>query len=114
MRAGKRDRRVSVEVLTTSRNAVGEEIDSWAAWRSVWMGKRDTKANERFTGVELAAEVETVFSALWRPVEGIRPDTHRLRCEGQVFEVLGTRELGFRDGLEIFARARSEASYGRS
>lgn len=112
MRIGALDRRVTIQALSTAADAAGEPIETWTDVRTVWMGRRDMRAAERFAGQQTVAEVDTVFSARWAPATAeIRPETHRLVLDGRVYAVHGVAEIGRREKVEIAAAARAEAAY---
>lgn len=114
MQAGQLDKRVMVQIRSLAKGASGEEVELWTNERKIWMGKRDIRATERFTGAETVAEVETVFKARWASARELRQDTHRLVYPypvGTIYAILGRTELGRRDALEFPCAARGEAKY---
>jgi head-tail adaptor len=113
MRAGKLDRRVAVEIRDIAQSDSGEAVEGWTPVGTFWMGKRDARALERFSGAERVAEIDTVFKARWLPLmRQLRPDTHRLVYRGRVHEIMGVTELGRAEGVEIACMARAEAAFG--
>lgn len=108
MRAGRLDRRVTLQRRTVTRGSTGQEVETWADERRIWMSKRDVKASERFTGDQLVAEVDTVFTARALAAREVSPETHRLVYDGRIFELKGLREIGRRGWLELFALRRGE------
>lgn len=100
--AGRLDRRVVIQRKTETRSPTGAVIETWATWKTVQMGKRDIRADERFRADQELATETTVFVAQY--IEGLRTDD-RLVCEGRTYDVLGIAELGRRSGLEITAQA---------
>jgi head-tail adaptor len=112
MRAGRLDRRVTVEARATTQSDTGEVVEGWSTIQTLFMGKRDVRAMERFTGTERVAEIDTVFTARWLPLMTyLQPDTHRLVYRSRVYEILGVTELGRTEGVEIACKARAEAAY---
>lgn len=114
MRIGPLDRRVAVQKKTKSRDpATGEELATWATTMTLWMGKRDARAAERFASEQNLAEIHTVFEARWSPaLVRLRADTHRLVYRGRVYEIHGVTELGRGEACEIATVARGEARFG--
>lgn len=110
MRAGSLDRRVTVQVLSNrAQDASGQEIEEWTPLLTAWMGKRDIRADERFAGAQVVAEIDAVFvSRWWRAMAEVRPDTHRLSYDGRIWNIVGIREIGRHEGLEFAACARAE------
>lgn len=100
--AGKLDRRVTIERKTETRSATGAVIETWATWRTVFMGKRDITGTERLRAdQELAAET-TIWDSHY--IDGLRTDD-RLNAEGKTYDIVGIREVGRRAGHEITAQA---------
>lgn len=114
MTAGRLDRRVVVQERTTSRDAAtGEQLETWAEAGTLWMGKRDTRAGERFSPDQVVAEIDTVFRARWSPaLATVRPETHRLLYRDRVYNIHGVTELGRRETVEIACAARGEDGFG--
>lgn len=113
MRAGKLDRRVTVEVRGLTQSQAGEQLEGWIPVNTFWMGKRDVRSSEKFTGHERVAEIDTVFKARWLPLmQSLKPDTHRLVYRGRIHEIMGVTELGRTEGVEIACVARAEGAYG--
>lgn len=108
MRAGRLDRRVTLQRRTVTRGSTGQEVETWADERRIWMSKRDVKASERFTGDQLVAEVDTIFTARALAVSDVSPETHRLVYDDRIFELKGLREIGRRGWQELFALRRGE------
>lgn len=110
MRAGRLDRRVVIEVRSVARDATGQEVETWSPAKTVWMGKRDVRANERWGAQQVVAEIDAVFTARWRPGDvRLSTDNHRLVYAGRVYNILGITELGRRGGIEIACAGRGEA-----
>lgn len=111
MRAGKLDRRITIEAKATTRGLSGEVVESWSPIAVVWAGRRDVRAGERFAADQTIAEVDTVFTVRFAPaLVDLRPDLHRVRCEGQTFALHGVAQIGRRVGLELACAARAESA----
>lgn len=100
--AGKRDRRVVIERKTTSRSETGAVIETWSAWKTRWMGKRDISGSERVRADQELAVETAVWDDLY--IDGLRSDD-RLNHEGKIYDILGIAEVGLRAGHEITAMA---------
>ncbi len=101
MRAGRLDRRVTLQRRVITRDAAGGAIETWTSAFSCWAERRDVRGSERLeAGAEVATH-EATFRIRWRA--GIDA-TWRL-VEGTVaWDVEGIAELGRRDGLELTCR----------
>lgn len=96
------DRRVQLQHRTVTKNERGDAVDSYATYATVWALKRDTRAQERFAGQQVQAELDTVFQIRYR---NDVLATDRLICEGRTFDIRPGAEIGRRVGLEILATA---------
>lgn len=94
------DRRVTIQRKTTTSGPTGQPIETWPAWKTVWGGKRDVRADERFRADQELATKTTVWMTHYIP--GLRTDD-RLSVDGEVYDIIGIAELGRRSGLEITA-----------
>lgn len=100
--AGRLDRRVTIEAVTTARDALGQPVETWTTWKTVWMGKKDIRAAERFRADQEIAEETTVWMSHW--IDGLTAQ-HRLVVEDKTYDIVGLAEIGRRAGLEITATA---------
>lgn len=113
MRAGKRDRRIVIQVRGESRAPSGEVIEGWTDFATVWARKFDKGAGERFAAAQKLAEVDTIFEIVHRAgLTAIAPDTHRIVFAGRVYEILGRSEVARNQSIDIMTAARAEAAFG--
>lgn len=109
MRSGRLDRRVTIQTLTTTRDAFGQPIETWAELATVWAQRENAGVVERFQANQRFASAEVVFRIRWYPwAEGIDPKTNRAAFEGRTYNILGTEEIGRKEGLHIVAVARTD------
>lgn len=102
MQAGNLDRRVQFLRAATEDDGYqtrpGPYVRHGAA---VWASKRDVSDGERFAAGTITAGMMTRFQVRWSPfTAGIR-ETDRLECEGSTYAILGIKEIGRREGLEM-------------
>lgn len=100
MRAGKLDREIVIESATSTVNAIGEPVETWATFASVWAEVKPLSASERFRSEARHSARVSTFSIRW--LAGVLP-TMRIKYENLYWRILGIAELGRRDGLEITA-----------
>jgi SPP1 family predicted phage head-tail adaptor len=106
MRAGKLDRRITIQRLTdTGRDAVNAPIVTWEPIATVWGQKRPMRGDERFSAHQVAGSAVTTFVIRYRPDVTVND---RIMCEGLTYDIRDIRELGRREALEIDAVARTE------
>ena len=70
----------------------------------VWGARASTPGTEFLAGVQTIAEERATFVIMWRPDLKV---TDRLIVEGRSYDIVGTRDLGFRREIEIQAKART-------
>jgi SPP1 family predicted phage head-tail adaptor len=106
--AGTLNRRVDVlREVETGRDALNVATKSWQTVRTVWAARSAKGESEGFddaTGQRVARRTVT-FTMRFTPDLS---ETDRLRCEGVTFNIVGIRELGFRDSIEVAAEAGAE------
>lgn len=107
---GKRDRRVVVEIKTTTRNGVGDAVETWGEERSLWSRRYEgSQVAELYGANQTYATVTTVFDVGYFPAyRDIRPDTHRIVFKGQTFNILGAVEIGRQEAVQLLCVARGE------
>jgi SPP1 family predicted phage head-tail adaptor len=78
MQAGELDQRIIIQNYTTVRGTSGEEIATWATWKTVWASVQTTGGAENFYSPQLVAEathklkmrylcgVKRTMQVLWR------------------------------------------------
>jgi len=106
--AGQLDRRITIERSTVTRNALNEEVRTWAPVATVWASKSDVRDEERWAAHEVAAEVTTRFRVRWQPALADLSPEDRVIYEGREYSINAVKEIGRREGLEITAAARTE------
>lgn len=113
MRAGKLDRRVTIQVRSVAQNSVGEEVESWGTLAEVWAGIEPQQAIQRFAVNQLLSEVSQVFRVRWYEWGStIDPNQHRLVYRDRVYDIQGVFEIGRREGLQIACKARQDNDAG--
>lgn len=105
MRAGKLDRRVTIQRATTASNSFNEPIETWADVATVWGQQRPNRGNERFAAQEVAGSAVMTFQIRYRSDVTVKD---RLSYDGRLWNILDVRELGRREATEIDAVARAE------
>jgi len=103
--AGKRDRRLTLCPRLLAKGELNSDVESWPDGDTVWSSYQPVSDGERFRAGEVGATITARFQILWR---GDVDPTWRVRFEGREFDVIGAKEIGRREGLEISAAARAE------
>ena len=101
MNAGRLDRKISIQEPTTTRDAFGQSVDTFAEVAKVWAQRRDISAKEATETDQPVASTRTEWTIRWR--SDIR-ETWRVVTTTdriQTFEIVGILELGRREGLRL-------------
>jgi SPP1 family predicted phage head-tail adaptor len=105
MRAGKLDRRITLQSRATSKSATtGAVSEVFADLVSVWAERQDLRGREFIAARQVNADVTTRFRIRWR--SGIT-ELHRIVDGAAVFDIAHVAEIGRRQGLEILATAKT-------
>lgn len=106
--AGDLDRRVTLERHGITRDELNNPVEAWAALSTVWASKHDVSDTERLRGAEVGSTLTTRFVIRWSSVVRDINTKDRLTCEGLQYGIVGVKELGRREFIEITAAARSD------
>lgn len=102
MRAGRLDRRITLQHRTTSRDSFGQEVETFTAYATVWASKLDTRGREAIASEQKFAENSSVFQI--RHMEGVLR-TDRIVYGSEVYNIRQIAEVGRRRTLDILADA---------
>jgi len=105
MRAGKLDRRITIQRASVTVNAFGEEAEVWTDIATVWAQQRPNRGAERFTAQEIAGQAVMTFHIRYRADIA---KTDRIKYEGRLWNITDIREIGRRVVTEIDAVARAD------
>ncbi|ORE90199.1 Bacteriophage head-tail adaptor [Stappia sp. 22II-S9-Z10] len=105
MRAGKLDRRVTIQSYTqTGTDIYNVPTFAWADVATVWAQQRPNRGAERFTAAEVAGSSVLTFHIRHRGVTV----QDRLLYGGKTWDIVDVREIGRGVVTEIDATARAE------
>ena len=103
MRAGKLDRRVTIERAALTTNDFGEVVEAWQCVATVWAQQRPNRGGERFAAQQTVGGKVLTFHIRYRSDLTTRD---RLIYDGLTYNILDIREIGRRVVSEIDAAAR--------
>lgn len=103
MEAGNLDRRIAIERYSLTRNADNEPEEAWAEIGKRWASKKDVSDGEKLRAAEVGAMVTTRFQVRWDSLTLTLTAADRLVYDGKTYDIVGTKELGRREGIEITA-----------
>lgn len=99
---GKLDRRATLLARLTSRNVMGEAVESWAAVDTVWAGWLQRNSREFLAALARHSETTGVLRLRYRADIDA---TWRLLIDGRTHELIGDPiELGRREYLDLSLR----------
>ncbi|WP_291295818.1 phage head closure protein [Elioraea sp.] len=100
MRAGRLDRRVTLQRPTDVQDASGTVTQTWADAADVWAGRRDPRGREYVAAQALQAEVETLYTIRHHD-DAVPTPRWRLIDGGRVYDIRSVAEIGRREGYEL-------------
>jgi SPP1 family predicted phage head-tail adaptor len=107
IRAGKLDRRLTIQRKAVTTSPSGEEIETWSDVAVVWGEARPVPGDEKFGDQQLIASSLMTFRIRWRTDLVV---TDRISYWNKIWDILDIREIGRREGLEIDAKARTDVT----
>jgi SPP1 family predicted phage head-tail adaptor len=103
MRAGKLDRRITLERFGMTYNEWNEPTSGWSELGTRWASKNDISDGEKLRAAQVGASVTTRFQVRYDSMTKTLTAADRLTCEGREYAIVGIKELGRREGIEITA-----------
>lgn len=108
MRAGKLNRRVTIQRKSITQSDSGEEIITWEDVATVWAGLKFERGSERFAIKQIVGQSVVTFQVRWSRTVSELTSEHQILFDGREFDVQDVREIDRRVGIEIDALVRSE------
>lgn len=108
IRAGALDRQLTIYRRTIAKNNLNEDIETFIALATVAASRKDVSDSEKVAAQQVGAEISTRFQVRWSVLLSDLDPKDRCRCDGRTFEIVGVKELGRREGIEISATARAD------
>jgi len=102
LQIGKCDRRITIQRLTESQGEHGEPTEAYTDWTTVWANKYES-GREFEAARQINPEIATMFQI--RYLSGLSA-TMRISYDGKFYDIDHFVEVGRRDRLNIFAKAR--------
>jgi SPP1 family predicted phage head-tail adaptor len=106
MRAGKLDRRITIQRATKAPNGFNEPVETWSNAATVWAQQRPNRGAERFSAQEINGQAVMTFHIRYRADLRV---TDRVVYEGRIWNILDVREVGRRVVTEIDVVAEARA-----
>lgn len=103
MNPGTMDRRVQIQNYTTTRDDWNTPIQTWSTLASVWASKQDRRSAEVVENDQMVNLNRTTWRIRYRSDVDT---TMRIEYDSEHYYVVGVRELGRKEGLEITTERR--------
>lgn len=103
MKAGMLDRRITIQQYTEAQNNLGEAVKTYSIYKVVSAAVLPVREREFLANKEIAGENTVIFRIRYLPAI---KNTMRILYEGRNYDIVGYKELGRMEGLEITARAQ--------
>jgi len=108
MKAGKLDRRITLQRYAITYNENNEPLETWTDFATVWASANPVSDGERIRAAEVGATISMRFQIRYSSqVDALNPKD-RVRFDGRIFDISGIKELERREGLEISAAAAAD------
>jgi SPP1 family predicted phage head-tail adaptor len=108
MRAGKLDRRITIERKTVTLSDRGQETLTWSTLATVWAEKRENTGSERFAREQIVGATLVTFRIRWSDAVSAVTVEDRVGFDGRTFEIMAVREIGRREGVELDCTAHGD------
>lgn len=108
MRAGKLDRRITIQGKSITQSDSGDEVVTWGDVATVWAEKIEIDGVERFTVKQIVGHAVKTFRFRWSSTVAAITSEHRLVFDDRDYDITDVREIGRREGLEVDCYAPSE------
>ena len=96
------DRRIIFAIRSETQNSLGEMIETWPVFATVWAQVKNMAGREKIDANARRADADVQFMILW--LADVVP-TMRIVFDGRNYDILAIAEIGRRDGLRILANA---------
>jgi SPP1 family predicted phage head-tail adaptor len=106
--AGKRDRNITLQRYVITYNEDNEPIEGWADLAKVKAAVNYVSDAERVRAAEVGASITVRFQTAYSAAMADLDAKDRVLFEGRLFDIVGVKPLGRREGFEISAAAPSD------
>lgn len=103
MQARSLDRTITLERFGETYDEWNQPIQGWAELGTRKASKKDVSDGEKLRAAQVGATISTRFRVRYDSLTKTITAADRLTCEGREYAIVGTKELGRREGIEITA-----------
>ena len=102
LQAGKLDRQIVIQSLTTGQSVYGGTTESYSTLATVFAKVTPLRGREFFDSKAINSEVDTRFVIRYRNDVTTK---HRISYDSKIYDIHSVQEMGRRAGTEIMASA---------
>lgn len=112
MRAGEKNRRIRIEVLSTSKSTFGSDTETWLLLREVWANVTylSMKEQETHQGDQILSESFVQFKIDY--IASLSPKNARIWWEGQLYDIWHITQIGYREAMLLKCRLTAVKGIG--
>lgn len=102
------DRRITIESYTVTRDAMGEQVKTWALWKECYAEKVEAIATYRKEEDYMKNQLVAENAVVWK-IRNIGTPTTLMRIiddAGKIYDVERVDEIGRRNGWQIKTRIK--------
>lgn len=110
MRAGRLDRRITLQRKSITQSDSGDEVIAWQDVAEVWAEKVENRGEERFAAQQFIGHTVKTFRFRWSAAVDEVTTEHRIQFDGRDYDITDVREIGRHEGFEVDAYAPSEVA----
>lgn len=103
IRAGKLNRRITLQTLSATRNGIGQPVQSWSDLATVWAEVVTAGGGEGEGDNQRVARSTKQFRIRYRA--GLSPRETRVVFDGETYDISAVDEEGLREGLLLTGEA---------
>lgn len=103
MRAGQRNRRITIERATFTRNALNEKVETWISYADAFAEVIFGTGQERREAAQESATAAATFRVLDTQLTRVVTTRDRISFDGTYWDITSVVPLGFNEGREITA-----------
>lgn len=110
MRAGEKNRRIRIEVLSTEKSTFGSDAETWALQKEVYAAVRYLSGQEKAGGNGIDSEAMVSFKIDY--IAGLSPKTNRIRFNNLIYDIQYISEVGYREASLLTCRVQAITGVG--
>lgn len=108
MRAGKLDRRITIQCRTSTQSDSGDPVITWVEVATVWAEHVNIRGSERLAQQQVVGYALMTFRIRWSSVVSEVSVLHRIIFDARTYDITDVRETKRREEIELDCFAPSE------